>query len=69
MKPRDQNPPSFPRIRSIGASEAQQVFREFVQKLSRLDRPLAPLPPGGHRRMNGHLRGNGVRRPRARRQP
>lgn len=69
MKPRDQNPPSFPRIRSLGASEAQQVFREFVQKLSRLDRPLAKLPPDGRRRANGHLRGNGARRPRAGRRP
>jgi len=68
MKSRDQNPPSFPRIRSIGASEAQQVFREFVQKLSRLDRPQAELPPPG-RRANGHLRGNGARRPRAGRRP
>ncbi len=68
MKPRDQNPPSFPRIRSIGASEAQQVFREFVQPLSRLDRPLMP-PPSERRRANGHLRGNGTRRPRAGRHP
>ncbi len=63
MKPRDQNPPSFPRIRTIGASEAQEVFREFVQKLARLDRPLAPLPPS-KRRVNGHLRPNGMRRTR-----
>jgi len=62
MKPRDQKPPGTPRIRAIGASEAQQVFREFVQKLSRLDRPLAKLPPDGRRRANGHLRGNGARR-------
>jgi hypothetical protein len=68
MKPRDRNPPSFPRIRAIGASEAQQVFREFVQKLSRLERPLEKLPPPG-RRANGHLRGNGARRSRARRHP
>ena len=69
MKPRDHNPPGTPRIRSIGASEAQQVFREFVQKLSRLDRPLEKLPHSDRRRTNGHLRPNGVRRPRARRHP
>jgi hypothetical protein len=62
MKPRDQNPPGTPRIRSVGASEAQEVFREFVQKLARLDRPLAKLPHSERRRANGHLRGNGARR-------
>jgi hypothetical protein len=58
-----------PRIRSIPTSEAQQVFREFVEKLSRLQRPRLPLahPRGA----NGHLRSNGQRRtPRpSRRQP
>ena len=49
-----------PRIRSIGSSEAQQVFREFVEKLSRLHQPRPPL---AHPRANGHLRGNGQRRP------
>ena len=71
MKPRDQNPPGTPRIRSIGASEAQQVFREFVQKLSRLDRPPEKLPHSERRRANGHLRPNGTQRVarRARRHP
>jgi hypothetical protein len=59
MKPRDQNP-GTPRVRSIAASEAEQVFREFVQKLAGLDRPLAQLPPP--RRANGHLRPDGMRR-------
>ena len=68
MKPRDQKPPGTPRIRAIGASEAQEVFREFVQKLSRLDRPLTN-PSAERRRANGHLRGNGTHRPRARRHP
>jgi hypothetical protein len=54
---------SAPRIRSIAASEAQQVFREFVEKLSRLHRPAA-LHPHPRPRSNGHLRGNGQRRPR-----
>ena len=45
-----------PRIRSIPASEAQQVFREFVEKLARMQRPRAPL---SHPRANGHLRRNG----------
>ena len=59
-----------PRIRSIPTSEAQQVFREFVEKLSRLQRPPARAP-FAHPRANGHLRANGQRRaPRdARRRP
>ncbi len=40
------------------------MFREFVQKLSHLDRPLEKLPHSERRRANGHLRGNGARRPR-----
>jgi hypothetical protein len=59
-----------PRIRSISASEAQQIFREFMERLGRLQQPArfasAPRP-----RSNGHLRANGHRRTRerARRRP
>jgi hypothetical protein len=59
-----------PRIRSIPASEAQQVFREFVEKLARLHQPAARAPLA-HPRANGHLRANGHRRvrPSLRRRP